>query len=199
MAKKYKVGQKFKLVGGNLIQITSVNKDGTANFSGLDPKTKKPYPFGKGLQGKLPSLEEQGKDRISLTFDITEEEMKNFNSLMSVDEYNLYVDTTAKGLESPPFNFTNFTGFKKYVTDNVGKVKLKLVDTPEVTIHGNVGDTVVRHPSIGQARTVDSVNSRGFTLDGSFVEWGAAGEWDFSNTLAVWTGEDGHYLVYEIV
>lgn len=196
----YKVGDKLNFVGGTKIQITGVNADGTANFSEINPSTKKPYPFSKGLHGKLPSLSQQAEEKIKLTSDITNEDWSDIVTLddyESHDDMNINLDLTNN--VGNKYNFVNLAGFKKFLQNNIGNVKMKLVDSPATIVRGNLGDSVITHKSLGKTRTVDKVSSSGFYLDGVIVDWGKANEWKFYKNQVVWTGEDGHYLAYEIV
>lgn len=199
--KNYKVGDKLNFVGGAKIQITSVNADGTANFSEINPSTKKPYPFSKGLHGKLPSLSQQAEEKIKLTSDLTDDES---GDTVTVADYESYEEGEGVHLDltnnvGNKYNFANLSEFKRFLQNNVGKVRMKLVDSPALTIKGNLGDTVVAHKSLGKTRTVDKISSSGFYLDGVIMDWGKAGEWKFYKNQVTWTGADGHYLAYEIV
>lgn len=64
--KEYKVGSKVTLANGSKVQVTAVNADGTANYSELNPATKKPFPFGKGSHGKLPAMNFEGFDATGI-------------------------------------------------------------------------------------------------------------------------------------
>mgnify|MGYP000586054676 CR=1 FL=1 len=209
MAKKnYKIGDKLNFVGGIKIQITGVNADGTANFSELNPATKKPFPFSKGTHGKLPSLAQQADEKISLT-SFAGDEVEDDDSVSAKDyeEYddgvalNIDLTTNVKNEEAKKrdLNFVNLAGFKKFLQANIGKVQLKLVEAPPVTIHGNIGDTVIEHKALGKTRTVDKISSNGFFLDGTIVDWGKANQWKFNGNNVIWTDDDGYYLAYEIV
>lgn len=196
MSKEYKVGDKLNFVGGVKIQITGVNSDGTANFSEINPATKKPYPFNKGMHGKLPSLAQQGKEQIKLT-SFVEEDISADGSV-SVDEYIISTEGE-KIIDDSVFTFVNLSGFKKFLQNNVGKVVLTLTESDEVTIVGNTGNTVVKHKFLNVPRIVDKVNSQGFSLEGSFVDWGKADEWSFHKDLAVWkSSTNDMHLVYKI-
>lgn len=208
MAKKnYKVGEKLNFIGGIKIQITSVNSDGTANFSEINPATKKPYPFTKGAHGKLPSLAQQAEEQIKLT-SFAGDEVED-DSVVSTDDYAKYGEIsneTGVHLDltnnvDNKYNFINLAGFKKFLQDNVGKVQFKLVEAPPTVIHGNLGDTIIEHRALGKTRTVDKVSSSGFELDGSMMSWGKAHEWSFRGNMVIWSdsSDDSHYLVYEIV
>lgn len=208
MAKtNYKVGEKLNFIGGVKIQITSVNSDGTANFSELNPSTKKPYPFTKGLHGKLPSLAQQSEEKIKLTSFAGDEVEEDGNvSPEAYAKYGEIADDTSVHLDltnnvDNKYDFINLSGFKKFLQGNVGKVQFKLVEAPPTIIHGNLGDTVLEHRALGKTRTLDKVSSSGFELDGSLVNWGKAHEWSFRGNMVIWSdsGDDSHYLVYEIV
>lgn len=193
MAKKeYKVGDKLNF-NGVKIQITSVNSDGTANFSEFNPSTKTLKPFGSGIQGKLPSLAQQSADRISLTTFDEDDAAENSDSV-SVSDYASFEEGKEAVLP-----FVNLSGFKKFLKDNVGKVVLTLTEADEITIIGNVGNTVVKHKALNVPRVVDKVNTTGFSLGGSFMDWGKASQWVFQKDYAVWTSDDGQmHLVYKI-
>lgn len=203
MAKKnYKVGEKLNFIGGVKIQITSVNADGTANFSELNPATKKPFPFSKGLHGKLPSLAQQAEEKISLT-SLAGDEVEN-DATVSPEVYAQYGENESVHIDltnnvDNKYDFVNLAGLKRFLQANVGKVQLKLTEAPPVTIHGNVGNTVIEHKALGKTRTVDKISSSGFSLDGSIVDWGKAHQWKFQGNQIIWTDDDGYYLVYEIV
>lgn len=197
--KNYKVGDKLNFVGGVKIQITSVNADGTANFSEINPSTKKPYPFSKGLHGKLPSLAHQSEEKIKLTSDLTEESTDDNVSVADYESYDETIHLDLTNNVGNKYNFATLSEFKKFLQGNIGNVKMKLVDSPAITIKGNLGDTVVTHKSLGKTRTVDRISSSGFYLDGVIVDWGKASEWKFYKNQVLWSGADGHYLAYEIV
>ena len=206
MAKReYKVGDKLNFVGGNKIQITSVNSDGTANFSEINPATKKPYPFTKGVHGKLPSISQQAEEKIKLTSFIEDEDFDDAS--VSPEAYSSYVEENNTALNvdltdnvANKYDFVNLSGFKKFLTENVGKIKFKLVEAPPTIIHGNLGDTVLEHRALGATRTLGKVSSSGFELDGSFMSWGKAHEWSFRGNMVIWSDskDDSHYLVYEL-
>lgn len=201
--KEYKVGDKLKFVGGNKIQITSVNPDGTANFSEINPATKKPYPFSQGLHGKLPSLKQQAVENIKLTSELDSDETEN-EDYVSLESYDSHAESAGLNVDltdnmSNKYNFPTFASFKQFITDNAGKAQLKLVEALPIIIRGNLGDTVVEHKFLGKTRTVTKVNSRGFDLEGSFMDWGKSSEWVFKNDTLTWTGSDGYRLVYQIV
>lgn len=187
--KEYKVGDRLTF-NGVKIQITSVNSDGTANFSEFNPATKTLKPFSTGMQGKLPSLSQASADKVNLT---TFEDDDVDSGSVSVAEYS----SSEESVKVLPF--VNLSGFKKFLKENAGKAVLTLTEADEITIVGNLGNTVIKHKALNVPRTVDKVNTTGFYLGGSFMSWGRADQWAFQKDYAVWTSEDGQmHLAYKI-
>lgn len=193
MSKQYIKGATLN-VKGKKVQIISVNADGTATYSNV----KKDGTLEQGIAGNLPAINSIPKPvsaAAAAAAKLDANESVTGYASVSVADYHAH----AEDIPAVELAFINLAGFKRFIQDNVGTAKLKLVEAPPITIKGNLGDTVVEHKALGLTRTVDKVSSSGFYLDGVMVDWGKADEWKFHGNQVIWTGDDGYFLAYEIV